>query len=713
MCALVPVWGWLQGEGRFVVYAGLTVGEVSVRLVASVGAVLFAREQRVPSAGYAAGAVAVLALASQAPPAGPVAGGRTFSPSAARWEETGQIALVQLVLSSLVAADVLAAAFSRDGATDVAGYQALSTLAKAPVYVAAGTVLRRLPAAARRWAGCRPSALRAALVSFRRIALLAAVVLATVPAPVAAVVLPTVYLPALGALPWLAVAGLAYSTTIVLATLLVAARRWRRCRAGLGAATVLLVAGLLVGHALDGVTGLSVGAAVAAAAGALTLAGLAAPVLPRGFARATAADITAAALVLVVLLAVRPVVLLWFGVVLVCAVGVSYLLLGRPASRPLFGSETPTSGWRSSTSASRTRRCPGRAAVRSAPTRSAVASPRRTTLTVLVQRFPGCVDRVQDGVRYVHVGIGSGRTRLTRVLGYMLMLPLVARRCPGRRRRRRLLRPGLLDSGAVVDRPADGGRCAVAQCPGEGQRSTRCRCTSWSGSASGGTGGSVAVSKGIEERLRAVNPDLIVDVIGNGVPAEAFDEARIPGDDIVFVGRLETAQKGLDLLLPGLGSRAASGSQARWSSPAPDRTSRPCVLLPTSWPSRDRVHFVGWVSGRAKFALLASARLVAVPSRFETFGIVALEAAATGTPVVAFDIDCLREVVPAHCGRRVNAFDVDAYAEALVTTHDDTAAVRDGISRRRAFARGFDWDAAASRQEQVYRAVAGRLDGRL
>ena len=51
-------------------------------------------------------------------------------------------------------------------------------------------------------------------------------------------------------------------------------------------------------------------------------------------------------------------------------------------------------------------------------------------LTVLVQRFPGCVDRVEDGVQYTHVGIGAGRTRLTRVLGYMVMLPLAVRRRP-------------------------------------------------------------------------------------------------------------------------------------------------------------------------------------------------------------------------------------------------------------------------------------------
>ena len=72
------------------------------------------------------------------------------------------------------------------------------------------------------------------------------------------------------------------------------------------------------------------------------------------------------------------------------------------------------------------------------------------------------------------------------------------------------------------------------------------------------------------DQLRAVNPELTVDVIGNGVPAEAFDAARRPGDDVVFVGRLEIAQKGLDLLLDAW-ARACE----RVAGHARDRGNRP------------------------------------------------------------------------------------------------------------------------------------------
>ena len=377
VCALVPVWGRLQGEGRFPRYAGLTVAEVGIRLVISVGAALLGAGAAGALGGFAAGSVAVLVLAG-----GPVRREFRWRPDVlaehARWGETGQIALIQLVLSILVAADILAAAFSPDPATAVAGYQAVSTLAKAPVYVAAGTVLVVFPLL-RAGGPSATEALRAALTSFRRIALLAAALLATVPATVAALVLPVMYLPALQALPWLAVAGLMWSTTIVLAVLLVATGRARRGRAGLAVAAGLLAIGLGAGHALAGVDGLAVGAAVSATCAGATLALLAAPVLPVGTVRATATDVVAAGLGLVVLAAVRPVGLLWLVLAALGGAAVLRLLLRPPASGTArtagvdgerleilhLGFEDPA--------------MPGSGVARSVRTRSGGVSPGRTT----------------------------------------------------------------------------------------------------------------------------------------------------------------------------------------------------------------------------------------------------------------------------------------------------------------------------------------------
>jgi glycogen synthase len=88
---------------------------------------------------------------------------------------------------------------------------------------------------------------------------------------------------------------------------------------------------------------------------------------------------------------------------------------------------------------------------------------------------------------------------------------------------------------------------------------------------------------------------------------------------------------------------------------------------------------------------------------------VAVEAMATGTPVVAFDIDALREVLPAGCSRRVPAFDVDAYADTLVEAYHDADWIAAAAPVAREFAAGYDWDVLAARQEAVYAEAAVRV----
>lgn len=97
--------------------------------------------------------------------------------------------------------------------------------------------------------------------------------------------------------------------------------------------------------------------------------------------------------------------------------------------------------------------------------------------------------------------------------------------------------------------------------------------------------------------------------------------------------------------------------------------------------------------------------LVVVPSRHETFGLVALEALASATPVIAFDIPCLSEVVPPGAGWRVPPFDVDALADRIVESHTDDEQLAAAGRAGRMFAADYDWDVLAGRQADAYRAA--------
>jgi glycogen(starch) synthase len=60
----------------------------------------------------------------------------------------------------------------------------------------------------------------------------------------------------------------------------------------------------------------------------------------------------------------------------------------------------------------------------------------------------------------------------------------------------------------------------------------------------------------------------------------------------------------------------------------------------------ERVRLVGHLAGRVLAAAYRAADLVVVPSRYEPFGMVALEAFCCGVPVAAADVGGLRELVP-------------------------------------------------------------------
>jgi glycosyltransferase involved in cell wall biosynthesis len=211
----------------------------------------------------------------------------------------------------------------------------------------------------------------------------------------------------------------------------------------------------------------------------------------------------------------------------------------------------------------------------------------------------------------------------------------------------------------------------------------------------------VAVSEDLAAELHHRNPRARVLVIQNGLPDEAFLSRDKPRSGILYLGRLEIAQKGIDLLVQAFALVAwSTGRTLMIAGSGPDEAK--VRGLADSLGIGDRVVFLGHVAAADRFDLLASAELVAMPSRYETFGMVAAEALAVGTPVVAFDIPCLRSILSSSSGVLVPPFDTDAFAAALVRVLDN-----DQLKSRlgdvgKATVDHLRWDGIASVQENMY-----------
>ncbi len=311
--------GWLQGELRFVRYATASIAEVTVRLGFSVLVIALAWGATGAILGFALGALVILAV--------PRSFYRdiTWRPQVIRdrwrWSETGDIALTLCVVTALTGADVVVMSFLDGGTDAAAGFQALSTIAKGPIYVAAGTVLVAFPLL-RRAGADRDAILVSALRSFGLLAVAACVVIATVPASLVELFLPEKYHASIALLPWLAGAGLGYAVLTVLATILLALRAYRRCQLGLIAAAALLPAGMAAGWILGGVPGVAVGTAGASLASAAILALIALPLLPRSTWRLALTGLLAGAALTLLLLVAGLVPPVWLLVVLMTGLGI-------------------------------------------------------------------------------------------------------------------------------------------------------------------------------------------------------------------------------------------------------------------------------------------------------------------------------------------------------------------------------------------------------
>jgi glycogen(starch) synthase len=113
--------------------------------------------------------------------------------------------------------------------------------------------------------------------------------------------------------------------------------------------------------------------------------------------------------------------------------------------------------------------------------------------------------------------------------------------------------------------------------------------------------------------------------------------------------------------------------------------------------------FLGWIGDDVLHSLYPIADICVIPSIYEPFGLVALEAMASGCPCLVADTGGLREVVPHDAaGLRFRARDPEALAEMAVKVLSDKQLGGRLVSEGLEHIRRFDWGDVAERTAAVY-----------
>ncbi len=209
-------------------------------------------------------------------------------------------------------------------------------------------------------------------------------------------------------------------------------------------------------------------------------------------------------------------------------------------------------------------------------------------------------------------------------------------------------------------------------------------------------------------------------VIPNGIRFDDFATRRPKGSGhatgslrpsqqprLIFIGRLDEPRKGLDVLLAAV--RLIRTARPNLEVVVAGQGSR---TLP-SWCSNR-----GTVTDEAKIALLGSADVFVAPQLArESFGIVLLEAMASGVQIVASDLPPFVDLLGApqdeqRLGEIFTVGDHRALARAVLQVLDRPDALR--AARAQQAARSYDWSSVGMTILAVYRAAlstapAGRI----
>jgi len=216
-----------------------------------------------------------------------------------------------------------------------------------------------------------------------------------------------------------------------------------------------------------------------------------------------------------------------------------------------------------------------------------------------------------------------------------------------------------------------------------------------------------------KKRVNVVNPGVDLEVFNIGDRAKARKEFGIPQDAIVFtfVGRVQPL-KAPDVLIkaahqfiqdhPHLKNKVRiviCGGLSGTGFDHPDSL----LQLVKELNLIENVMFLP-PSTREKLATLYQAStLVAVPSYSESFGLVAVEAQACGTPVIATNVGGLKTVVADNLsGLLVNGHDARTWAEALAQISLNEKLVKQYQVGARQHATKFSWDKTVEGLIQVY-----------
>lgn len=206
---------------------------------------------------------------------------------------------------------------------------------------------------------------------------------------------------------------------------------------------------------------------------------------------------------------------------------------------------------------------------------------------------------------------------------------------------------------------------------------------------------------GSESSIQVVHPGIN--------PNKFLKIKKTKNPSFLYLGRLQE-YKNIDVAIKAFAQVVKEFPEAMLTIAGFGEAQKSLKRLAAELGLEKQIHFVGKVSEEEKAELLASHWVFVQPSMLEGWGITVIEANASSTPVIASNVNGLKDSVSdMYSGFLINPKDVDGFAEAMLDLIKDKK-LRNKLSKQALFwSKNFDWNVSADKfNEAIYQKLRER-----
>jgi phosphatidyl-myo-inositol alpha-mannosyltransferase len=182
--------------------------------------------------------------------------------------------------------------------------------------------------------------------------------------------------------------------------------------------------------------------------------------------------------------------------------------------------------------------------------------------------------------------------------------------------------------------------------------------------------------------------------VSNGVnlPVSLPEYRKREKQYILFIGRIEVNQKGLDLLLEAFNLvKDKINYRLKIAGGGLEKEIKKLNQIINYYKLSDRVEYVGKVNGLKKEDFFKKAVFAVIPSRFETFPLTALEIFSYGLPLVTFNIPGLNWI-PNGYALKASNFSPQSLSQIIIKLSKDSKLKNELSQRSFSMAKRYCWD---------------------